>query len=185
MITDDSRTCQLVWINGAFGAGKTTVASLLAEKIPGAVIIDPEEVGSLLRPVLQPVAPVHDFQEWSAWRDLVGSTITAVARELPADGPRLMIVPQTITGESYWSQMIGALGSDIEVVPVSLQVEEDEHRRRAERDAAEPGALRWRLAKFGRFGEATWIEDAFTVVDTTELSADAVADEVSGIIERR
>lgn len=47
----------------AFGSGKTTAAKLLAQKVPGAVIVDPEEIGALLRPVLQPVVPVQDFQE--------------------------------------------------------------------------------------------------------------------------
>ena len=30
----------VIWINGAFGSGKTTAAKLLAQKAPGAVIVD-------------------------------------------------------------------------------------------------------------------------------------------------
>jgi adenylylsulfate kinase-like enzyme len=35
----------IVWINGAFGAGKTTTAELVTELLPGAKIFDPEYVG--------------------------------------------------------------------------------------------------------------------------------------------
>ena len=53
---------RVLWINGAFGAGKTTTARLIRTRVPGSVIVDPEEIGSMLRPVLQPVAPVRDFR---------------------------------------------------------------------------------------------------------------------------
>lgn len=60
---------RILWTNDAFGAGKTTTAQLMRTRHPGSVLIDPEEVGSMLRPFLRPVAPVCDFQKWSAWRE--------------------------------------------------------------------------------------------------------------------
>jgi hypothetical protein len=49
-----------LWINGAFGAGKSTTAGLLLESVEGARLFDPEYVGYLLRRFV-PV-PTGDFQ---------------------------------------------------------------------------------------------------------------------------
>jgi hypothetical protein len=38
----------IVWINGAFGSGKTTTAGLLTKRLDGAKLFDPEYVGYLL-----------------------------------------------------------------------------------------------------------------------------------------
>ena len=39
----------IIWINGAFGAGKTTLADELGGRLPDAVLFDPEYVGYILR----------------------------------------------------------------------------------------------------------------------------------------
>ena len=39
----------VIWLNGPFGAGKTTVAELPVERIDGATLVDPELVGEMLR----------------------------------------------------------------------------------------------------------------------------------------
>lgn len=177
------RHSHVVWINGAFGVGKTTTARLLLQAFPGSVLFDPEEVGALLRPVLQPVAAVRDFQMWSAWRDLVAATLNAVAHELPDEGPRLVIVPQTITNESYWLQIRAAIDPQIDVTCVALHVDPNEHRQRVNSDAEEPGALRWRLENFERFDAAEWIRASFDSVDTSTISPEAVAAAVRTIWE--
>jgi hypothetical protein len=38
----------IVWLDGAFGAGRTTRAGLLRDALPGARLFDPEYVGFLL-----------------------------------------------------------------------------------------------------------------------------------------
>jgi len=40
----------IIWLNGAFGCGKTTTASELSVVIPGSRLFDPETVGYMLRP---------------------------------------------------------------------------------------------------------------------------------------
>lgn len=180
---DLGRRSRVVWINGAFGAGKTTAARLLLRAIPGAVLFDPEDVGALLRPVLQPVAAVRDFQRWSAWREVVAATLNAVAHELPDEGPRLVIVPQTVTNESYWVQIRDAIDPRIDVTCVALCVDPDEHRRRVDDDVEEPGALRWRLMNFEHFVTAEWIPEAFESIDTSALGPEAVAAVIRTILE--
>jgi hypothetical protein len=38
----------IIWINGAFGAGKTALAEELHRRLPDAVLYDPEDVGLML-----------------------------------------------------------------------------------------------------------------------------------------
>ncbi|MEE3922370.1 hypothetical protein V2I01_41005 [Micromonospora sp. BRA006-A] len=38
----------IVWLNGAFGVGKTTTARLLTNALPDARLFDPEFLGSML-----------------------------------------------------------------------------------------------------------------------------------------
>jgi hypothetical protein len=51
----------IVWLNGAFGAGKTATGAELQPLVPGARLFDPETVGYMLRPNLAD-HPVRDFQ---------------------------------------------------------------------------------------------------------------------------
>lgn len=160
----------VIWINGTFGSGKTTAAKLLAQKVPGAVIVDPEEIGALLMPVLQPVVPVQDFQEWPAWRKLVASTLNAILRELPEDSPMSIVVPQTVTVEDYWSEITSDFDPSIRLTPVVLNIDPVEHRRRAEEDTEEPNALQWRLNNFPVFQQSAWLQRAFTDIDVSSLT---------------
>ncbi|PZO71311.1 MAG: hypothetical protein DI634_00305 [Kocuria palustris] len=139
----------------------------------------------MLRPILQSVAPVRDFQEWNAWRELVAATLNAAVREMPGDGPRLAIVPQTITEENHWSQITAALDCDIQLLPVALHVAPEEHRRRVAEDSEEPDALQWRLRRFAGFRSAGWIRTAFTGIDTTHLSPAATAAAVQNLLDQR
>ena len=38
----------IIMVNGAFGAGKTSVANELLRRLDGAMLFDPEEVGFML-----------------------------------------------------------------------------------------------------------------------------------------
>ena len=61
-----------------------------------------------------------------------------------------------------------------------LDCDAGELRRRIESDDAEPDALQWRLDHIDRFltARAWMIEAADIVIDTTDLTAEAVAQEV-------
>jgi hypothetical protein len=95
----------IVFLNGAFGVGKTTVAERLGERIPNSLLFDAEEVGYFLRKVVAPVEQPDDFQHLPMWRTL---TITT-ARWLQERYGRALIMPMTIWRTAYFEEVIGSL----------------------------------------------------------------------------
>ena len=92
----------IIMINGAFGAGKTTLANALCKELPGSMIFDPEEVGYMLRNVIPEErkrieAPEGDFQDLDLWREL---TVEVGGRLFERYGTDL-IVPMTIRKQEY------------------------------------------------------------------------------------
>jgi hypothetical protein len=59
----------IVWLHGAFGAGKTSVAAEICARRDEVVLFDPEVVGYVLRELLP--GPTGDFQDLPEWRALV------------------------------------------------------------------------------------------------------------------
>ena len=64
----------IAWINGPFGVGKSSVAALLSQRWPEAIVYDPEHLGYLLRSWTPATAKVDDFQDLSVWRALARET---------------------------------------------------------------------------------------------------------------
>lgn len=93
----------IIMINGAFGVGKTTVATELVKELENCMLFDPEEVGFLLRTILPEEvklqeAPTGDFQDFHLWKDL----IVTVARKLVEKYNVNLIVPMTIWNPDYF-----------------------------------------------------------------------------------
>ena len=58
----------IIWINGSFGVGKTSVAELLKNKIDHSIIYDPEGIGGFLSDLFN--HEKSDFQDYELWRTL-------------------------------------------------------------------------------------------------------------------
>ncbi|MES9523690.1 NUDIX hydrolase [Streptomyces capoamus] len=99
----------VVWINGAFGAGKTTTARELIELIPNSTLFDPEVIGGALTHLLPPkrLAEAGDFQDLPIWRRLVVDTAAAMLAELGGT----LVVPMTLLRQEYRDEIFGALAA--------------------------------------------------------------------------
>ncbi len=82
----------IVWVDGVFGAGKTTLAGELVRRLPGALLLDPELVGHILRTWV-PDEDTGDFQDVPLWRDLVAPTVLATRRRYPE---RPLVIPMSV-----------------------------------------------------------------------------------------
>ncbi len=116
----------IIWINGAFGAGKTTLAEELSQRLPDAMPFDPEYVGFILHRWV-PTSETGDFQDLPAWRKLVASFATT----LTAEYGRPLIVPMTLVNTDYRDEIFGLIGKTGEqILHVFLDVPAEELRRR-------------------------------------------------------
>ena len=126
----------IIWINGGFGAGKTTLAQELRRRLPDAVVYDPQDVGGMLWKWLRPGG---DFQDLPSWRELVVATALSLRRH-HAD---TLIVPMTLIRDAYRAEILGGLaGAGAEVLHVFLQVDAGVLRQRLNARvvcAADPG----------------------------------------------
>ena len=115
----------VVWINGPFGSGKTTLAEELRRQRPHAVVFDPEYIGYLLREALP--HPVADFQDLESWREIIAAAVTSLHRH-HADLP---LVPMTLIQPTYRQEIFGALfAACVPLIEVFLRVDVEELRRR-------------------------------------------------------
>jgi gluconate kinase len=94
----------IIWINGGFGAGKTTLAAELHRRLPDAVVFDPEDVGLML---WKWMPPNGDFQHLPSWRELVVATALSLRRH-HAD---TLIVPMSLIRDAYRAEILGGLAA--------------------------------------------------------------------------
>jgi predicted kinase len=138
----------LVWIDGAFGVGKTTVARALARRWPAALTFDPEQLGFLLRRVGPPDLRTRDFQEMPLWRQLVRQTAAGLIEQ----HGRPFIVPMALPDPSTRDEIIGGLRrSGLDVRHFVLLASEPTLRRRLFWRWSLPASRRWARAQIGRF----------------------------------
>jgi hypothetical protein len=96
----------LIWLNGAFGVGKTSLAFEMQALHPEALVFDPEELGFALRRAVSPSSR-GDFQDDPLWRELV---VTSLERLL-ARTSRPIIAPMTLVNALYFEEIVGELNA--------------------------------------------------------------------------
>ncbi|MFJ3222084.1 NUDIX domain-containing protein [Streptomyces sp. NPDC086783] len=168
----------IVWINGAFGAGKTTTARELIDLIPNSTLFDPEVIGGALTHLLpaKRLAEVGDFQDLPIWRRLVVDTAAAMLAELGG----VLVVPMTLLRQEYRDEIFGGLASRrISVRHVLLAPAETILRERIAGREVPPdlpdGELRVRQWAYDhiepyRAALASWLTADAHPVDTSVLS---------------
>jgi len=164
----------LIWLNGPFGVGKTSLAAALT-KLSGFPLFDPEDIGYLLRESM-PGSP-NDFQDLPAWRRLV----PAFAAELSQPGSAPVIVVQSVLNETYWTEIEEQLGArGVTVVHVLVHAEPEILLARITNDEYEVGARSWRLDNAPAYETAhPWlVSKADLILDTGASSPQTSADAV-------
>jgi hypothetical protein len=177
----------ICWVNGSFGAGKTTLTEELRRRCPGALVFDPEEVGFMLRDMVPP-APSGDFQDLPAWRLLVVETGRVLAQRYG----QLVIAPMTVVDPGYAREIFGGLASyGVPVRHFFLKVPAARLRERITAQVIHPDdpqrdaeVRRWRLAQVDRCAAAADALPSDTVILDGELPAGKLADEVLELLGR-
>jgi predicted kinase len=138
----------IIWINGGFGAGKTTLAKELYRRLPDAVVYDPEDVGLMLWKWMRPNG---DFQHLPSWRELVVATALSLRRH----HSETLIVPMSLTRDTYRAEILGGLAdAGEEVLHVFLEADASVLRERLNARVTHPDNPEWDQAArdFGMTG---------------------------------
>lgn len=165
----------IIFINGSFGVGKTTVAELLVKRLPNSLLFDPETVGYMLRHILNPIISNYDFQDLPQWRPLV----VTVASMLKEGYGRTLIMPMTIWHKPYFEEIIGGLR---QIEPdfhhfCLLAPEETIHRRLTQRGNP-PEQYPWLQERVERCTESLHAPEFATHIDTNAKTPAAIVTEI-------
>ncbi len=95
----------IIWINGAFGSGKTTYAFELHRRLPGSYVFDPEKTGYFIRKSIPRELREPDFQDHEEWRAFTFALLQKIYREFSGT----VIVPMTVINPQYCREIIGRL----------------------------------------------------------------------------
>jgi hypothetical protein len=159
----------IVWINGPFGVGKSTAATLLAEAWPEATVFDPEDLGFLLRRWHPPDAVVEDFQDLPTWRRLVRETAAGLLR----DFGHPLIVPMTLLKAAYFDEIVGGLRREkVEVHHFCLVAGRDDVLRRT---AKRGDPTEWAERKYEEYESVIPDKRFAEHLDAVALDAPALA----------
>ncbi|WP_377269078.1 AAA family ATPase [Peterkaempfera sp. SMS 1(5)a] len=110
----------IVWVNGAFGSGKSTLVEELRPRWPEALVFDPEMVGAVLSRIVD--VPTGDFQDLRQWRRQVVNMAVGLVEEYR----RPLLVPMTLVNPGYLDEIFGALeAAQVEVRHFFLKVPEE------------------------------------------------------------
>ncbi len=117
----------IIWINGTFGAGKTTTAYELHKRLPNSTVYDPERFGYVLMANIPKELLKGDFQDYPLWREANYLLLKQISEEYQGT----IIVPMTITNEQYFDEVIGRLRDDgIEVQHFTLSATKETVQKR-------------------------------------------------------
>ena len=165
----------IVWVNGAFGVGKTTTTREICSLVPSARIFDTEYVGYMLQHVLESV-PVNDFQEWTPWRGLAVESAVQILGYVGG----VLVIPQTVLVEQYWQEI--RAGFDKAGVPVRhvlLHADREVIADRIDADTVDLDAHKWRHKHLDVYEAARpWLAREAEVIDTASLSPAEAAREI-------
>jgi chloramphenicol 3-O-phosphotransferase len=160
---------RVLWINGAFGAGKSTVACELQRRLPRSRILDPETIGFVVQRL--PFRRRADYQLSPLWRR---STVLAIRAAAALAGT--VIVPMTVVDDDVLDDVVGGLRRrGVDVRMVALVVGPDELRERLRRRGSHGG---WGEDQIERCLRAVGIPAFGEPIETEGRSVPAVADAV-------
>lgn len=165
----------IIWINGAFGAGKTQTAFELHRRIENSFVYDPENLGFFIsKNIPSGIKNKEDFQDYEVWRELNFSLIKYIEEKY--DG--VLIIPMTIVNPIYFNEIVGSLRSQgIIVKHFALMASKATLLKRLK--SRGDGANSWGAQQIDRCLEGL-SNDAFqSHINTENMSIDDVVEKIA------
>ena len=169
----------ILFLNGSFGVGKTTVGRILRKHIVRSVLFNPEWSGSVLMrlPIKFRGSGTDDFQDIDLWRKSVVSGVKifrCFARET-------VIVPMAFYRKDYFDEIIGEIrkfDSQYRIFCLMGNFETVLERLKKRGEKIESGKDNWSIRKAKLCITAHKHEYFGERIDTNKINAVEVADEI-------
>lgn len=166
----------IIWINGAFGSGKSQTAFELHRRIPNSFVYDPEKTGFFIRNNIPKDFSNNDFQDYPMWREFNFSMLKYIAQEYEGT----IIVPMTIVNPQYFKETVVKLRNDgIEVKHFVLSSSKETLLRRL-RSRGE-GKNSWAAKQIDRCIEGLSNEIFKQHINTENLSIQGVVEKIASL----
>ncbi|ANS74411.1 tunicamycin resistance protein [Paenibacillus yonginensis] len=164
----------ILWINGAFGSGKTTVSYELNRKLPNSFVYDPENAGYFIRNNTPKSIWKEDFQDHEIWREINFSLLQQLSREY--DG--MIIVPMTLVNPQYFNEIVQRLRSEgVQVVHFTLFANRETLLKRLKSRGDHRNS--WPAQQIDRCIEGL-SQDLFNIhIHTDDLTVDEIVDQIA------
>ncbi len=162
----------IIWLNGAFGAGKTQTAYELCRRLPGSWVYDPENAGFFIRDNLPPGLEQDDFQDFPLWRSFNREMLDYAAARYGGH----IIVPMTVTNRAYYDEVVGALANRHEVRHFILWASGETLKKRLASRLEGPGS--WGRQQIGRCLEAFGTQVTEEKIYTDDMNLCQVVDKI-------
>ena len=160
----------IIWLNGPFGVGKTTLANLLHQEIPNSILYDPELLGDFFQENLPKAVCPEDFQDYPIWRQ----TTVQIIRDLATKTGQVIIVPMTVFKKEYYQEIIEQeLREDMYVQHYTLVAENETILYRLDKRTQENN--NWALKHLDNCLQAFEDQIPGRKIDTDGLRPDEVA----------
>jgi hypothetical protein len=166
----------IVWINGAFGSGKTQTAFELNRRIPNSFVYDPENLGFFLSKNIPSSIRKDDFQDCEMWRELNFPIIKYIEHKY--DG--VLIIPMTLVNSQYFNEIVGELrnhGVDVRHYALMASKETLIQRLKSRGD----GINSWAAKQVDRCINGLTNEIFKQHIDTENMSIDDVVEKIAAM----
>jgi hypothetical protein len=169
---------QIIWLNGAFGSGKTQTAGELHRRLPGSFVFDPEKIGAWIWKNEPSQLRCSDFQNEPLWREFNYKMLSHIC----VGFNDVIIVPMTLTNPIYYDELIGKLRADgVIATHVVLAASQETLLKRLHSRFDGPSS--WPAAQIPRCIDAFKTEKFENKIETDKLSIPEVAERVAELCE--
>ncbi|MGN1346064.1 MAG: AAA family ATPase [Eubacteriales bacterium] len=166
----------ILWINGAFGSGKTQTAAELHRRLPDSFVYDPENVGYWLRENEPTALHTDNFQDEPLWRSINRDMLL----RLSSNYRGTILVPMTLVSAQYYTEIITAVRENgAELRHFLLYPSAETVRKRLARRGERENSWAWRQVHrcYDAFDNPVFenriVNDQMSVPETAEAIAAA------------
>jgi cytidylate kinase len=166
----------IIWINGAFGSGKTQTAYELHRRIENSFVYDPEQLGYFISRNIPASIRKSDFQNYEAWRETNFSLIKSIYDEYKGT----LIIPMTVVNPGYFNEIAGSLRQNgVEISHFTLMASKETLLKRLR--SRGDGAKSWGAGQIDRCLEGL-SNDVFQYhINTENMPIEAVAEKIAAM----